>query len=353
MKIWQRIIILLVVAVFVSTAPITAQTKGETATRFVRNVSGTGTTAAAFLQIGVDARAMAMGGAYASIATDASALYWNPAGTAWVPRMEASFTHSDWLADTNYDFLGMVVPIYALNSAIGLSFYSLGYDDQPVRTIEQPNGTGEFYGARDISIGISYALSLTDRFAFGLSTKYIQQRIWSESGAAFGMDIGIFYHTLLKGLQIGAAMSNFGSELSLHGRDLRTIKDPDETISNYDRVPVDYTTSSFPLPLLFRFGISYQTKFASFNSIVLSADVQHPNNRTESINLGMEYGIGDMFFFRAGYQNLFERDSINGLTAGAGVVYSIRGSMKFRLDYSWSDWDFLQNAQRFTLAVSF
>ena len=353
MKIQQKTILLVILFAWLFSISAYAQTKGETASRFVRNVSGTGTTAAAFLQIGVDARAMSMGGAFTSLATDVSALYWNPAGIAWAPRMEATFSHSDWLADTNYDYVGMVVPIYAFNSAVGLSFYSLGYDDQPVRTVKQPNGTGEFYGARDIALGLSYAISLTDRFSFGMTAKYIQQRIWSESGSAFGMDIGIFYHTMLKGLRLGASMSNFGSEISLHGRNLRTIKDPDETVSNYDRVPVDYTTSSFPLPLLFRFGISYQTKFGNYNSFAISADVLHPNNRTESINFGVEYGLGEMFFLRAGYQNLFERDSINGLTAGGGVAYSIRGSMGFRLDYSWSDWGFLQNAQRFTLSVNF
>jgi len=353
MKINEKLIILLIIFATIFAVSVQAQTKGETATRFVRNVSGTGTTAAAFLQIGVDARAMAMGGAYASLAMDAAALYWNPAGIAWIPRIEATFTHSNWLANTNYDFIGLTIPIYTLNSTVGLSFYSLGYDDQPVRTIKQPNGTGEFYGARDIALGLTYAISLTDRFSFGLTTKYIQQRIWSETGAAFGMDIGIFYHTMLKGLRLGASMSNFGSEISLHGRNLKTIKDPDETVSNYDRVPVDYSTSSFPLPLLFRFGISYQAKFGNYNSFILTADVLHPNNRTESINLGLEYGLGEMFFLRAGYQNLFERDSINGLTAGAGVAYSIRGSMGFRLDYSWADWGFLQNAQRFSVAVTF
>ena len=330
-----------------------AQSKDDVATRFVTDVSGAGTSAAAFLEIGVGARAIAMGGAYASVATDVSALYWNPAGISRSLQMRAEFTHSEWLAETSFDFVGIVVPIPRLSSAVGLSFCSLNYGEQPVRTIERPEGTGEVYGARDFAIGLTYAFSLTDRFSFGLTSKYIQQRIWSESGSAFALDAGIFYDTMLKGLRIGACMSNFGSEIKLGGRNLRTIKDPDETITNYDRVPVDYTTSSYPLPLLFRFGVSYEAIIGKYNKIIVSTDVLHPNNRTESICLGVEYGFADMFYFRGGYQNLFERDTINGLTFGGGVAYSIRGSMKFNVDYSWSDWGVLQNTQRFTIGVTF
>ena len=351
-KHWFYLVLFLLFAA--STSLSLAQTKDDnSASNFVTDVSGAGTSAAPFLEIGIGARAMAMGGAYASIATDVSALYWNPAGISRLSQMQAEFTHSEWLAGTSFDYVGIVVPIRRLNSAIGLSFCSLEYGEQPVRTIERPEGTGELYGARDFALGLTYALSLTDRFSFGMSTKYIQQRIWSESGSAFAVDIGIFYNTMLKGLRIGACMSNFGSEISLRGRNLRTIKDPDETLSNYDRVPVDYTTTAYPLPLLFRFGISYEINFGRFNRFLVSTDVLHPNNRTESINFGAEYAFADMFYFRAGYQNLFERDTINGLTVGGGVAYSLRGSMKFNVDYSWSNWGMLQNVQRFSLGVAF
>ena len=39
-----------------------------------------GTTAAKFLHMNVGSRAVGMGGAFTSIANDASAMYWNPAG---------------------------------------------------------------------------------------------------------------------------------------------------------------------------------------------------------------------------------------------------------------------------------
>ena len=350
----QQIFLLLFLLSMSFASLIFSQTKEEdVATRFVTDVSGAGTSAAAFLEIGVGARAMAMGGAYASIATDVSSLYWNPAGISWLPKMKAEFSHSEWLAETSYDYVGVVIPVPSLNSAIGLSFCSLDYGEQPVRTVESPDGTGEMYGARDFAIGVSYAFSLTDRFSCGLTSKYIQQRIWSEAGSAFALDIGIYYNTMLQGLRLGACMSNFGTAMKLTGSHLRTIKDPDETLTNYDRVPVDYTTSAYELPLSFRFGASYETMLGKYNKFSISTDVLHPNNRTESICLGMEYAFADMFYFRGGYQNLFERDSINGLTFGGGVQYSIRGSMVFNVDYSWADWGVLKNVQQFTVSVAF
>jgi predicted lipoprotein len=45
-----------------------------------------GTTSAEFLLFGAGARGAALGGAFQSIATDVSALYYNPAGIALMPR---------------------------------------------------------------------------------------------------------------------------------------------------------------------------------------------------------------------------------------------------------------------------
>ena len=58
-----------------------------------------GKTSAPFLSIGVGSRAMGMGGAFVATANDASAMYWNPAGIAYLENIEAIFVHTDWLAE--------------------------------------------------------------------------------------------------------------------------------------------------------------------------------------------------------------------------------------------------------------
>jgi hypothetical protein len=333
--------------------PARAQTDKDEQVQFVADVSGVGTSAAAFLEIGVGARAMAMGGAYGAVANDASALYWNPAGIAWINGVQCELMHNEWLVETFHDFAGLVVPLPSLRSTFGLCYSSLDYGEEQVRTVERPEGTGETYTGRDVAVGLTYAVAFTDRFSFGITGKYVAQRIWSETGSAMAMDVGVFYNTMVKGLRLGACVSNFGSKIELRGRHLRTIVDPDESVENYDRVPVDYRTGSFSLPLLFRVGISYEKQLGALGQLLLAMDVNHPSNATESVNLGVEYGFANMFYLRGGYESLFERDNINGLAFGGGIDLYRRGKMGIRVDYSWSDWDVLKNAQRFSLGVVF
>jgi len=54
----------------------------------VIDVSKSGTVAATFLEIPVGAAAIGLGGAFVSVANDATTLFWNPAGAASFDRNE-------------------------------------------------------------------------------------------------------------------------------------------------------------------------------------------------------------------------------------------------------------------------
>ncbi|HNY90138.1 MAG TPA: PorV/PorQ family protein [bacterium] len=321
--------------------------------QFETDVSGVGTSAGTFLEIGVGARAQAMGGAYAALSNDPSGLYYNPAGIVWVKNAQLEVMHNEWLVGTRYDFVGLLLPLPFLNSTLGTNLIMLDYGEQPVRTVERPEGTGELWDARDYTVGLTWALALTDRFSFGLTGKYVSQKIWHETGSAMAIDLGIHYNTMLKGLKLGLAMCNFGNEIGLRGRDLDTSVDPDEKNENIDRVPAEYKTGTYPLPLLFRFGIAYERELGRFGTALVTVDVNHPSNSTESVNLGAEYGVAGLFYLRGGYANLFEKDRSNGLTLGGGLDYYRRGSMGFRIDYAWSDWGILEESHRFSVGILF
>src|ERR1035441_4771173 len=72
-------------------------------------VSKVGTTAAAFLEIGPGSAATAMGGAFVSVANDATALYWNPSGIADFTNNEVTIFHANWIASTNFDYAALVI----------------------------------------------------------------------------------------------------------------------------------------------------------------------------------------------------------------------------------------------------
>ena len=135
-----------------------------------------GTTAAQFLKVEVGARALGMAGSYASIANDANALYWNPAGIAQTDHYEATFTHTDWITDITHGFAGFVLPLDDVSS-VGLSatYQTMGEVEQT--TIDQPRGTGIFFDANDIAIGLTYARAVTDYVHVGITSKMIYQSI--------------------------------------------------------------------------------------------------------------------------------------------------------------------------------
>ena len=178
-----------------------------------------GTAAAQFLKIGVGARAMGLGGAIVASSEDAYSLYWNPAGITKVKRITLATSHTEWFSDIRHDFLSLVIPV-TLTSSVGLNVVVLNMGDMEVTTIDDPHGTGEFFGASDIALGATYALRVTNFFSLGFTGKYIQQSIYNEKASTFALDVGSVLDVPFYGLRLGMNFSNFGGKLQMDGRDL-------------------------------------------------------------------------------------------------------------------------------------
>ena len=323
------------------------------AQEFVTNVSNKGTVAASFLEIGIGARAVAMGGSYAAESGRPEMIYWNPAGLAYMQGLGVSFTHAEWLAETNLEFFTVAAPLPFFSSVVAASITSLSVPAQPVRTVLEPEGTGESYTAQDYAVNLSVAAQLIPAFSVGVTGKYISQRIWTESANQIALDVGVYYQTPLPGLALGASISNFGPDMRLSGKNLTNIVDPDLANRGIENIPVIYKTDGFPLPQIFRFGMAYSVRVPGRGNLETLVSLMHPTGSTESMSMGVEYGFNELIFFRAGYQNLFERDAINGLTLGGGLQYVLRSRNAFAFDYAYSDWSILQKVHRVTLSLSF
>jgi hypothetical protein len=230
----------------------------------------------------------------------------------------------------------------------------LNMGEMEVRTEMLQEGTGEFFDVSDMAIGVTYGLNLTDRFSLGISGKYILQKIWKEQADGFALDIGTIYDTPVNGLRIGAALTNFGSDMRMEGDDLLVYHDIDPKQSgNNDRIFAELQTSSWPLPLNFQLGVAMDLVQTESNRLTVAVDAIHPIDNTESMNTGIEYGFNNNFFLRVGYQNLFLRDSEEGLTAGAGVQTGLLGNVTVGFDYAYADFGRLQNAHRFSVNLVF
>lgn len=319
-----------------------------------QTITKRGTTSAQFLKIGVDARGSAMGGAFTAMTGDISQSFWNPAGLAHLDGIQTMFVNSPWLAETNFNFMAFAFKVPRLG-VIGASVTSLIIPEDIVRTVDQPEGTGELFEAGDLAVTFSYAKQLSDRFSIGGNVKFIQQKIWHASANAIAADLGAVFISPFKGIRIGASISNFGNDMTLDGRDLRISVDPDPiNEGNVEFINALYETDGFPLPLLFRVGIAGELLNKGKTRLSFGLDALHPNDNTESVNAGLEFSFAETFFLRGGYSTLFRDSTEEGLTMGAGILYRLAGTnTKLKVDYSYSDFGRFDFIQRVSLGFRF
>jgi long-subunit fatty acid transport protein len=317
--------------------------------------SKVGMAGAQFLKIAAGARAVGMAEAFSAVVDDATAMYWNPAGLAKMKRQEVSFTHNNWLADTKHEFISYCLPMGPAGN-LGFDITVLNIGEMEITTTENPDGTGEYFNCYDWQFSAGYARNLTDKVAFGVSGKYIQQTIWDVKASAVAMDLGIIAETGLKSLRIAASMINFGSDIRFSGGHL--IND-----ITYNNLPATETSiakmellaHSAPLPLSYRVGLAYDLMDNSKHKLTTAMDYVHPNDGSEKQNFGAEYSFNRLLFVRSGVRvDIDARDDNNGYspTFGIGVNYGF-GMVTTKIDYAYADYGSLENAHRIALSLMF
>ena len=313
----------------------------------------TGLTSATFLSIEVGPRSKAMGGAFVGLADDVSALYWNPAGIAKAEEKSIMFSHTEWLADISFDFAGATFPIEGFGT-IGAFITTLTMPEMQVRTVEQPEGTGQLFGASDLALGISYARTLTDRFSVGANFKFIRESIFNSSASTVAVDFGTLFRTDFNDMVIGFSISNFGGDLKLSGIDTQVEVDisPNE-FGNNDRIFANLQTEGFQLPLTFRVGVAMDVLKSESNRATVVVDGIVPNDNAQFVNVGGEYVFSEVLSLRAGYRALFLEENEEGLTFGGGLKHKLFGETTLHLDYSYGDFGLLDKVQEFALTIYF
>ena len=321
--------------------------------------SKVGTVAAPFLKISVG-RPTGMGDAFTGIADDASATFYNPAGLAHISERQLFFIHISWIAGMNHEYISGILPVSGIGT-FGLSITSLSTGSMEQTLIDDPTsparedlGTGLTFDASDMALGVTYARLITDKLAFGFTAKGITERIYDISGSGIGLDVGLLYNTGWRNLRLGASVANFGSDMTFGGRNLDFV---DSTLPT--RPQASYKTTPSPLPIMFRFGLGYNLIEAATSKLVLALDLVHPSDINETVNLGLEYGIEDKYFIRAGYiyntdQSYQEAIGWNqGISAGAGLAFKPMKGLDLKLDYGYRHQGYLGGTHRVALGVGF
>ncbi len=287
-----------------------------------------GTTAFAFLKIGVGARAVGLGGAYVSQATDATAPYWNPAGIGFLRGPVAGASHALWPVDVQYTFVAWAQP-WRQGSAWGLFVGYLGTDPMRVTDEYHPEGTGEYFRYGDYLAGLNYALRISDRFSFGVNLKVLGEDLYVTRTFGVALDLGTLYDVGYRGIQVGVALSNIGPD----------VRPQDGSMYQ-----------AFALPVVYRMGVSgYATR-----SLLLALQLEKPSDFMETFRLGAEYTVAHKLFLRAGYQLNGRgpgRETLpSGLSLGFGVRVSV-GGHQIAFDYARTGMGYLGDVDRISLEV--
>jgi len=306
-----------------------------------------GTAGAQFLKIPIGARSAALGGAVTGMSTDATAMFWNPAGILQNHKHALHVSHIPWMT-----FFDVNAVAYTINlqdrGALGLFARSLNMEKMEVTTEYQPEGTGDFFDSQDLELGFGYALKLIDQFVFGVNVKCIRQRIWHESASGFAFDLGTLYNIDMKNTSISMSLRNFGSDLRMEGTDLLVFYEPTEAFSSR-LIPANMDTDTYPLPLIMQFGLGLDVIDSKFLKSRLGMDLIHYNDNNEHILLGLETTIAQRFVLRGGYR--YSRDNQQP-SLGAGLRQRM-DEMVIKVDYAFVLHDYLGETRFLSLDIVF
>ncbi len=258
-----------------------------------------GQTGLTFLKLGPGARAVGMGGAFTSVADDASATYWNPAGLVGDRGTEVLLSQITWFQDVRMENIAVVKS--RATEGYGLSFTALHAGDLDLRDIDG-NDLGHF-SFFDFALQASYARKLGDRVTGGVSAKALYEKIDEETATGFAVDLGMVVDLPLPGLRLGACVQHLGSQMK-------------------------FIEESFDLPLTIRGGLAYQREIGFLSDdAVVAFELQKPREDDIKTHLGVEVGMSGKLALRFGYQSGYDNQNVS---VGVGIPVE-----RFRLDYAY------------------
>jgi hypothetical protein len=318
-----------------------------------------------FMEIGVGARAQAMGGALTGLATGAAAMYWNPAGMASLDGFAGAFSYASLYDELDITHLYGAAAIPFLGGGLGASFIQLSSGDIPRTTEDNPGGGnpqfGEVFSWTGSAVGLHFARRLTDRLQVGFSGRIISEGIDQARTSWWGMDFGTVFKTGLYGITLGAVLANIGPSARMEGNLItRRVATTEAFPVN---LPVRFNTVEYGLPTTFRFSVVSNLvggpeallSPSQTSSLHLALDLNDATDTDLQLSAGVEYGFRDLLYLRAGKKWVNEanadfRSFTDNLSFGGGLVLPVLGR-HFMLDYAYTSLEDLQHVHVFSFEL--
>ena len=303
-----------------------------------------GTSGFQFLKIPIDARSAALGETVVANISDVSALFWNPALAAELDGAHIGLSHVEYFSDVTLNFAGLTYHLPGSSLTFGLSVQTLASGSMDVTTEFQPFGTGQTFSLFDMALGLTLAQGLTDLFSYGITAKYVQENVAGVTQSTAVFDLGIFYRVGTTGAQMAVSVRNFGLDSFTSGDISRGVISDPSTITESD-------FESVTPPTTFLLGLSYEAmRENATNDLLLSAQLNNPNDNAENWNFGAEYTWNKLLALRTGYRFGIEEFTVPSF--GVGLILPYLGP-ELRFDYGYSQLERLGQLHRVSLMVAF
>ncbi|MCK5683240.1 PorV/PorQ family protein [bacterium] len=317
---------------------------------FAQNYAKVGIVGGQFLKLGMSADVLGMGSASLAHINNANAAFWNPGGMVNVKNSSVALSQVQWLADITYGSGAFVKNMNALGT-MGLSFAYLNSGEIEETDYLNQQGTGNTFVYTNLLLGFSWAKYLTDRFAFGITMKYLNEDYGFQddingdevTSSTLAFDIGTQYQTMFPRLKMGLSIRNFGPELKPAGAYLDII--------GYNAEEQNFVTDSeegfksYQIPMYFSAGIAYKIIVNPQFPLCVAIDLVSPSDNVERVNIGVQQKIANTLALRAGY--IINHNSA-GLSAGFGLNFK-----GIEVNYSYANYSILNFVQSFSLVYTF
>lgn len=292
-----------------------------------------------FLNIGAGARGLAMGSAQVSLAEDATAGYWNPAGLVYVrEHPTVSLMHAEYFSGIGkYDYAAAAFPMKDDKRTLGISFLRFGVDDIPnTLYLVEPDGSINYnnittFSSADYAFLLSYSQFIfqndeEQRLSFGANAKIIYRKVGSFANAwGFGFDAGLMYQA--PNWRVAASARDITTTFNAWSFSFTDREKEVLYLTNND-IPVKSTELTSPRLIL---GGAYTFPFSEKFQLTAAADfdITFDGKRNTLISgdpisidpkAGLEAAISKVVFIRAGISN-FQKALADGDTLNQKKVW--------------------------------
>jgi hypothetical protein len=231
-----------------------------------------GEAAVPFLLLAPDSRAGGMGESGAGLADNSAAIFWNPAGIAFLTGTEVSITHSNWLPQFNldlfYDYLTYRGYVESLNGSITASITYMNFGEFIHTGEDSPTPLGTFRSF-DAALTLGYATKLGTDWGLGFNFRLIHSRLAPKDigvGTEEGEGVATSVSFDIAGMWRPSSLNIFGAEFGNRFSIGMNLSNLGPKIYYIDQAQAD------PIPTNLRLGFAFQIVNDEFNSLIYTLD---------------------------------------------------------------------------------